>query len=413
MLFLSQIVGQPILDRQGEQIASIKDTVIRIDGAPHPPVIGLVARVGRRDFFIPWSQVLELESWGAKLLSFSINLQPFSRRDGEILLARDVLDKQVIDVHGRRVIRVNDLQLASADGSYHLAGADLSPFALLRRLGPRALTERLAGAKIMDWANVEYFASEAPAVHLKVSHERIARLHPVEIAKLVDTLPYRQGAEIVGALDDQKAANTLGEMTEERQADILETMEGDRAADILEKMAPDDAADLLGSLPEKKAEELLGLMEAEESADVKELLSYDEDTAGGVMTTEYLAVPQHLTAAEAIDYIRHLPAHPPLVYYVFVIRAHYEPVLVGMVTIGDLISAPPSARLEQFMSTDLQVAHPEDSAEDVARTIAEYNLLALPVVDQHGRILGMVTVDDAMEIILPESWRRRLPRFFS
>ncbi len=413
MLFLSQLIGQTILDKQNEKIASIKDVIVRIGTQTYPPVSGLVARASGRDFFISISQIQSLDERGAKLATYSVNLQPFARRDGEVLLGKDVLDKQLVDLNGRRVIRVNDLQLARADGEYFLAGVDVGAQALLRRLAPIALFIKMPGHQIIDWADVEYFASDAPAVRLKVSHDRLAKLHPVELARIVESLPYAQGTEIVESLDDQTVADALEEMTEARQADFLEAMEGDRAADVLEKMAPDEAADLIGALPEDKAEQILELMEAEESAEVKQLLSYPEDDAGGVMTTEFVAVPQQFTAQETIDYIRAMEPKPDVIYYVYAFESRDDNRLVGVTSLLDVILAPPKTRIADIMNREPLTAKPDESDEDIARTIAEYNLLALPIVDEANHILGIVTVDDALDIVLPESWRQRLPKIFS
>lgn len=410
MLFLSSLLGKPILDKQDETIASIKDIIVRLGGEPHPPVIGLVARAGRRDFFIPIANISRLDARGAKLSSYSVNLQPFARRDGEILLGKDVLDKQLVDLNGRRIIRVNDIQLAQSDGEYVLAGVDIGAQAILRRLLP---VKPFAGQEIVDWANLEYFAADAPAVRLKVSHDRLATLHPVELAKIVEALPYAQGVEIVESLDDDTIADTLEQMTEDRQADIVEAMDGSRAADILEKMAPDDAADLIGALSQDKAQEILGLMEEDESAEVRHLLSYPRDRAGGVMTTEFIAVPERFTAQQVIDHIRAMETKPDVIHYIYIVENETDPRLVGVTSLRDIILATPDAKVSEIMHRDPIVAQPDEEAEEVARRIADYNLLAIPVVDQQRRLLGIITVDDALEIVIPESWRQRLPRIFT
>ena len=239
LFFLSAIIGKPILDREGERLGTIKDLIVRLGPDRHPPVTGLVAHTQGRDVFLPRAQIAELDDEGARLSSTKINLQRFARRDNEVLLGKDVLDRQLIDVNGRRVIRVNDLQLAAVDGEYRLVGVDVGGRALLRRLAPARLSRRALAGDVIDWAELEYFASHAPEVRLRVSHERVARLHPVEIARLVDALSYRQGAEVIEALDDETAAETLQEMTEERQADIVGGMD-EELRRIVRGAVPDD-----------------------------------------------------------------------------------------------------------------------------------------------------------------------------
>jgi len=247
---------------------------------------------------------------------------------------------------------------------------------------------------------------------LKSSRGKLSRLHPVEIARLAEAFSYQQGAEIVESLDDETAAEMLEEMPAERQAQILGDMDEERAADILEHMSPDEAADVLGDLPEEKAEDLLLRMEDEEQADVAELLPYADDTAGGLMTNEFVTLPLDLSVSEALARLREMAETPNMIYYLYVVAAEDSWKLVGVIALRSLILADPSAPLRHVMRTDFQVAHPDDRAGDVAQKIAEYNLLALPVVDEAGDILGIVTVDDAIEILLPRDWRQRLPRLF-
>ena len=413
LVFLSAVIGKPILDREGERLGTIKDLIVRLGQDTYPPVTGLVARTQGRDVFLPRAQVAELSEDGARLSSTRIDLQRFARRDNEVLLGKDVLDRQLIDVNGRRVIRVNDLQLARVDGEYRLVGVDVGGRALLRRLAPARLSRHALAGDVIDWAELEYFASHAPEVRLRVSHERVARLHPVEIARLVDALSYRQGAEVIEALDDETAAETLQEMTEERQADIVGGMDEERAADILEEMDPGDAADLLQDLSDDKAEDLLERMEPEDQQDLRELLEYAEDTAGGIMTNHFVTVPVTLTASEALAYVRTLEEEPELLYYLYVVPEPGSYRLLGVVSLRDLlIRARPDTPLGEVMATDLVTVRPDDDPREVARLVADYNLLAAPVVDDEGDIVGIVTVDDAMDLVLPEEWRPRVPKVF-
>ena len=412
MLYLSQVLGRPILDHDGERVATIKDVIVRLGEEDHPPVTGFVARYRRRDFFLPRWRMAEFSEQGARLNSDILDLRPFARRENEILLARDVLDKQLIDVDGKRVVRVNDVQLIEAGGEFRVTGADVSLQGLWRRLMPAGFAGSRRPVEVIDWADVGYLATNAAGVQLKSSSDKLARLHPVEIARLAEALSYHHGSEIVESLDDETAAETLEEMSAEDQARIISDMDEERAADILEWMSPDEAADVLGDLPDEKAEDLLNRMEGEEQADVAELLPYEDDTAGGLMTTEFVTLPRNLTVGEALARLREMAQTPNMIYYLYVVEQEESWKLCGVIALRSLILANPDVPLEDVMRDEFQMAHADDSAREVAEKIAEYNLLALPVVDEAGDILGIITVDDAMEMLLPKGWRQRLPRLF-
>jgi len=412
MLYLSQVLGRPILDLDGERVATLKDVIVRLGEDEHPPVSGFVARYRRRDFFLPRWRITHFGEAGVRLNSDIIDLRPFMRREGEVLLARDVLDKQLIDVDGKRVVRVNDVQVLEAANEWRVTGADVGLLGLWRRLAPAFLRSGKP-VEVIDWADVGYLATDAATVQLKSSRGKLTRLHPVEIARLAEAFSYQQGAEIVESLDDETAAETLEEMAAARQAQIIGDMDRERAADILEHMSPDEAADVLGDLPEDKAEDLLNRMEDEEQLDVAELLPYEDDSAGGLMTTEFVTLPRELTVGEALARLREMAETPNMIYYLYIVAAEDSWKLDGVIALRSLILSEPSAPLERVMRSELQVAHPDDSAVDVAQKIAEYNLLALPVVDETGDILGIVTFDDAIEILLPKDWRKRVPRLLA
>jgi Mg/Co/Ni transporter MgtE len=309
---------------------------------------------------------------------------------------------------------VNDVQIIEAANEWHVTGADVGLIGLWRRLAPSFMRPGRP-VEVIDWADVGYLATDAATVQLKSSRGKLARLHPVEIARLAEAFSYQQGAEIVESLDDETAAETLEEMAAARQAQILADMDEERAADILEHMSPDEAADVLLDLPESKAEDLLNLMEDDEQSEVAELLPYEDDTAGGLMTTEFVTLPRDLTVGEALARLREMAETPNMIYYLYVVESEGSWKMAGVIALRSLILSDTSAPLEKVMRREVQFAHPDDAAPDVAHKIAEYNLLALPVLDDSGDILGIVTFDDAIEILLPKDWRQRLPRlsFFS
>jgi CBS domain-containing protein len=404
MIYLSQVLGRPIFGLGGEEIATIKDIVVLYGTEDYAPLIGLVARYRRRLFFMPKERLKEINETGAKLKTDILDLTPFSRRKGEILLAKDVLDKQLIDIDGKRVVRVNDVQIINVGGGWRVSGADISLQGFLRRLLPSGLYGSKKPVEVIDWADVGYLATDSKTVtvQLKSSKDKLSKLHPVEIAQLAEALSPIHRTDIVGSLDDAIAADTLEEMSTENQARILEDLDEERAADLLEEMSPDDAVDVLEELDDDKARELFDLMEDEENVDVAELMSYEADTAGGLMTTELVAIPQNLTISQAINYLRQMARTPHMVYYIYVTENIDSRKLVGITTLRVLILAKPNEKISDLMRTDFQFVNPDEPSEDVALKIAEYNLLAIPVLNEKKEILGIATVDDAMEILLPK-----------
>ena len=310
--------------------------------------------------------------------------------EDELYLSRDVLDKQLIDTDGRRVVRVNDLQLTNVGGKLLVVGVDIGGRGLLRRLGVEELGKRVARMLHRDWAQkfiawdtVETLRGDGRNLRLRMSYKKLARLHPAETA-----------------------ADTLEETDETIQAQILERLSLERAADILEAMAPDEAADLLADLPPERRAELIAAMQAEEAGNVQELLAYEEDTAGGLMTPEYVAIPQRLTAAQAIERIRELEPEAESIYYIFVIDGQER--LRGVLSLRDLIIASPETLVSQFMIRKVISVPLNASPDEVASLLAKYNLLAVPVVDGQDRIQGIVTVDDVLAEVLPPHLRRRV-----
>lgn len=414
MLYVSQILNRPIYDARNEKIAVIADVLVRYGREEHPPVIGLIARYRRRNFFMPRRDISELGLHGAKMSSAILDLSPFVRRDGEVLLGKDVLDNQLIDVDGKRVVRVNDVQLIEAGNFWRVTGADVSLQGFVRRLMPQGFFGSGRPVEVIDWADVGYLATDTTTVtvQLKSSKDKLSRLHPVEIAQLAESLSPIHRTEVVESLDDEIAADTLEEMSTEAQARILEDMDEERAADILEEMSPDDAVDVLDEMDDEKSEQLFNLMEEDEKADVAELMAFENDTAGGLMTTEFIVFPKDLTVGETIARLREMAETPNMIYYLYVVEEEDSWKICGVISLRSLILANPTMKLSEVMRTGFRFAHPSEPAEEVAQTISEYNLLALPVIDDEGDIAGIVTVDDAMEILLPKNLQRRLPRLF-
>ena len=417
MLYLSQVIGRPVRDRNDEPIGKVADLIVAV-GDRYPPVTGLVVETDRRRIFLPWTSVSILDDSGAKLSTLTMDLGKFSQRPNEILLRSDLMDKQIVDIDGRKVVRVNDLRLDEVDGALHLVAVDVGTAGLLRRLGVEGGLRTVARnlhvhvpEKYIDWEDVDPVETSIASIKLRVPHAGLAELHPADLATIIDQLAPRDRAGVLASLGDDAVADAIEEMDPETQVEVLEDLEPGRAADILEEMSPDDAADLVADLSETTRDEIFALMETDEKAEVQELLGYPEELAGGIMTTEFVAVPAHLTAAETIDMLRQLEPNAETIYYVYVTDDDGR--LVGVLSLRDLIVAGPETQIGDVMIKEPVAVGVLADQDEVAEVVAHYNLLAVPVIDEDGRLAGIVTVDDALDTVLPTAWKRRLPRLFA
>jgi magnesium transporter len=411
MLYLSQAIGRPVLDANGEPLGKVDDLIVAV-GDRYPPVTGLVVVTDRRRIFLPWSQVARFDEGGARLSGDTIDITRFSQRPDEILLRADLLDKQIVDIDGRKVVRVNDLRLDDVDGKLHLVAVDVGASGLLRRLGIEGAYRILARnlrlptpERYIDWEDVDPVETSIASIRLRVPHAGLTELHPADLATIIDQLAPRDRAGVLAALDDEAVADAIEEMEPETQVEVLEGLAPERAADILEEMSPDDAADLVADLSDSTRQELLGLMEADEAEELGGLLAFPEDTAGGMMTTEFVAVPADLTAGETIERLRELEPDAETIYYVYVVDGDGR--LVGVLSLRDLIVARPSTSIGEVMIDEPVAVDVLADHDHVAGLVARYNLLAVPVVDADRKLVGIVTVDDAIDTILPANRRRR------
>jgi CBS domain-containing protein len=337
-----------------------------------------------------------------------------SPHDDEALsLVEDLLDKQIVDVDGRKVVRINDLELAMTAGILRVVAAEVGVAGLLRRLGvgkvARDLVDRVPRT-LIAWNNVAPIHDLNPSeIKLSVSEGKLSRLHPSDLAEIIGELSSQDAARVMGSLDDETAADALEHLDSEKQRAIIDDLGTERAADIIEEMDADDAADLLGDLPHEQQAELLAEMDAETAHDLRELVSYGEDTAGGLMTTDYVWIYPHRTIAATIEKIREIAPETEFVYYLYVTDQADK--LLGVLSLRSLLLAAPAATVSDVMETDIVSVSADTSAEDVASIIARYDLLACPVLDEDGKMQGIVTVDDAIDAIIPEKLKRKLPRF--
>lgn len=421
MLFLTEILGSEVVDVRQRSVGRVRDLSVRV-AQPYPVVTGIV--VSRRGpQVIAWESV---RSFAAATREVALRaprdeVEPAPAHPEDVWLRRDVLDQQIVDTDGRRVVRVNDLQLAEIGSQLVLVGADIGIRGILRRLGIEGLAKW--GARILrrdlpmalvSWDVVDPLGT-APehrpgddAVRLRISEGRIAKLHPADIADIVEELGSRDREAVFHSLSEGIAADTLEEMEHEDQVAVIEQMDTERAVEILDEMPPDVVADILGELPEDRSTEILHRLDREEAEDVEELLAYPEDTAGGLMTTEVLQVSETATVRRCLDLVREQRSDTAVVYYVFVVDEDEH--LRGMASLQELLQADAGACVADLMTKDVVTVQVDDHVEEVAAVLAKYNLVAVPVIDQEFRLQGMVTVDDALDAVLPEAVKRKLPR---
>jgi CBS domain-containing protein len=333
--------------------------------------------------------------------------------DAALYLVEDLLDKQIVDVDGRKVVRINDLELAMTGGTLRVVAAEVGVAGLLRRLGVGGLARDLVDRvprTLIAWNNVSPIHDLNPSeIKLSVSEGRLSRLHPSDLAEIIGDLSAKDAAHVMGSLDDETAADALEHLDLDTQRAIIDDLGTERAADIIEEMDADDAADLLGDLPAEQQAELLAEMDAETAQDLRELVSYGDNTAGGLMTTGYVWIYPHRTIAATIAKIREIAPETEFIYYLYVTDQAEK--LLGVLSLRTLLLAQPDKTIDDVMETDLVSVSADMTAEDVASIIARYDLLACPVLDAAGKMQGIVTVDDAIDAIIPEKVKRKLPRF--
>jgi CBS domain-containing protein len=407
VLHLSLVVGGSLRDSAGERLGRVDDLIVRLGEDEYPPITGLLVTVARRQAYVPAEQVTDLDHGFVTLREPKLDLRRFERRPEEVLLKEDVLDHQLINVDGARLVRANEIELARLEGWWRVVGVDTGPRGGARRLLPKRLAPRVEVGTFLDWASVEPFVGHVPTVRLRVPHPKLARLHPAEIADLVEAASHRQGAEIIEAVggDGELEADVFEELDDRHQVEFIEERSDDQVAQVLARMAPDDAADLVAELDEARRDSVLALLPAAQRTKVRALLGYDPATAGGLMSPEFICVYRHATVAEVVERIRSSSVPSELLASVFVMDAHKH--LEGATPLATLMRAELDDALIDLVTHDVPRLAPDAEFEEVARLMADYNLVAAPVVDDLGRMIGVITVDDVLEAMLPKGWRRR------
>ena len=413
MAYLSEILGRPVIDLDGRAVGKLRDVIVRPWAEfPHPLIEAIAVELKNGVHYLPFAAVAALFSPAIPLKYRYDEVPTFELMADDVLLSRDVLDKQIIDTEGARVVRVNDVELVRVNGTIYVSNVDVSWLGIVRRMGLAGLANSLSGhlkQKGISWEDVEIMHRDQ-SMQLRVPAEKLHELHPADLADIVSDLNRLESGQLLDSLDVKHLADTLEEVEPEFQAELVEHMSDEKVADVLEEMGPDEAADLLGDLPKERKEDLLALMEKDDADDVRKLLAYPEESAGGIMTTEYASIPPDLTAAEAIQVLRGMAEEVETMFYVYVVDK--EEHLIGTFSLNNLIFAAPGQKVADFMTDRIISVNLTDDQETVAQIVSKYDLLAIPVVDEQNHLHGIVTADDALDKIIPTAWKKRLPRFY-
>lgn len=401
-VFLARLAGTAVFDPNGDPVGKVRDAVATLRANNQPPrILGLVVEVPlRRRVFVPITRVTSIES-GTVVITGLVNMRRFESRAGELLVLGDLLDRSITLVESGEPVVVEDLGMEQNRTSDWL----ITRVHIMKR--GRGI-RRKGATSTVSWDEVHGFAAPENEQGTSNLLSTLSNLRAADLAAVIQDLAPKRRLEVARALDDERLADVLEEMDEAERVSLLSELEGERAADVLGEMDPDDAADLLREVGEERAQELIELMEPEDAEDVIRLMTYEDYSAGGMMTTEPLIMSADYTVADALAVVRQSEISPALASQVFVTRQPLETPtgrFIGMVHYQRLLREPPATLLGSLVDTDTQGLSPDASLNEVSSYLASYNLLSVPVVDGNERLLGAVTVDDVLDHLLPDNWR--------
>jgi CBS domain-containing protein/sporulation protein YlmC with PRC-barrel domain len=409
VIHLSSVAGSPLLDSAGERLGRVEDLIVRLDeGQALPPVVGLKARIGGRDAFVPIDHVAQLGPEEVRISTTKLNLAQFERRPGEVLLRSDVLDHSVINVATARLVRAHEVELVCEEGAWRVAGIDPSLRPRLWRFLPRRFRGHDTEHKqFIPWSDIEPFLAHVPTSRLKLATRRLRRLHPAQIADLVEAASHEEGEEILEAVGEDKEleADVFEELDDEHQVEFLRERSDAEAAEVLNRMASDDAADLLLELDQERRLPILNLLPPAKQRKIRSLLGHNPSTAGGLMNPDFVSVSPDATVARALDQLRSTELGPQQVSIVCVVEPDGK--LAGALSLAELVRAQADQSVSDLLDSNTPVVVTEADLPEVARVMSDYNLTAIPVLELDGRLVGIIAVDDVLEQLIPEEWRWR------
>jgi CBS domain-containing protein len=406
ILHLTQVTKVPLLDRAGERLGRVADLLVRISDGGYAPVIGITAHISGRDVFLPAEQIAALEAGRIRLARERLDMRRFERRPGEVLLRRDVLGRRLINLTGVRLVRANEIELAEIGDAWCVVGIDTSFSALLRRALPRS-SRKPPSRPFLDWTSVRPFLSHVPGAGDGLPATELTRLHPAQIADLVESASHEEGQEIIDAVrhNSELEADVFEEMDVEHQLEFLEKRSDEDTANLIGRMAPDDAADLIMELDQDRRVPILERLPVTHQRKVRTLLGFHPSTAGGLMGLDFMCLDARTAVGAALAAIRDSELSAEALATIFTHDG--EGRLNGAIRVVPLLQHDDDVLLTDIIEQSPPHLHPDREVADVAIMMSDYNLTVAPVVDHEHRMLGVVTVDDLLETLVPDEWKRR------
>jgi magnesium transporter len=406
-IFLSTVLGRSVINSKGEELGVLRDLVM-VPGEVFPEVSHILFKSRKGMKSLPWSEV----SLFTHVVISAAGIKPpglahYKPREGEILVKRDLLDKQIVDVDGAKVVRVNDVKLGKLHEKLCIFSVDIGFRGLLRRLGYERFGEQIARllrkeilSTEISWEYVQPLETYSSKLALNIARNQMNEMHPADLADIIESIPIQNIRTVLDSIDAETTGETLYELEADMRNVVISQMDDEEVSDILEEMEPDEAADVLSDLPEEKAQELLDMMDQEDAEDIQELLVHEEDSAGGLMTPEYLRFSSNITVGRALELIRECGEEVETIYYGYIVDSDDR--LEGVVSLKGLLLNPPETHITDIMEENVKFVSIDDEPEDMLEILAKYDLIAVPVLDADNRMAGIVTVDDVLAHYLPQ-----------
>ena len=406
-IYLSSVIGRSVINSKGDQIGILRD-LIMVPGEVFPEVSHIVIKSRKGIKTLPWSEVTLFTHVVISTGSIkSMHLTAYIPGEGDILVKRDILDKQIVDVDGAKVVRVNDIKLGKLNQKLCIFSVDIGFRGLLRRLGYERFGERFAHAIKRDiphseisWEYVQPLEANSSKLALNIARNQMNEMHPADLADIIENIPIQNIRTLLNTIDAETTGDTIYELEADMRNVVISQLNDEQVTDILEEMELDEAADVLSDLPEDKAQELLEMMDQDDAEDIQELLEHEEDSAGGLMTPDYFRLSSQITVGQALDILKGCADEVETIYYGYIVDVDDQ--LEGVVSLKQLLMNPPETHITDIMEENVKFVHVDSEPEDMLETLTKYDLIAVPVLDLDERMAGIVTVDDVLAHYLPQ-----------